>query len=196
MPHKDPKAAAAYPLAYRQARRALAAERSRKWRKAHPGAGLEMARAWRKANPEKAAASQRKWRAKNREHILESRRKWDRRTRESRREKIRAQSLKDGLKAHGLSVEQYRSTLAAQGGGCAICKATEPRMKGAKRMYVDHCHKSDIVRGLLCFRCNTLLSMASDSPTTLRAAALYLERPLDRRLVRSEGRRLLESRRR
>lgn len=38
---------------------------------------------------------------------------------------------------------------------CAICK--KPEKHFAKRLAVDHNHKSGKVRGLLCFRCNKFL---------------------------------------
>ena len=65
-----------------------------------------------------------------------------------------------------------------QGASCAICKSTEPCMKNAGRLYVDHCHETGEVRGLLCFRCNTMLGNAGDSPEVLRLAAEYLENGL------------------
>jgi len=42
-----------------------------------------------------------------------------------------------------------------QEGRCAICKRHETEF--AKRLHVDHNHKTGRVRGLLCFRCNKFL---------------------------------------
>lgn len=70
---------------------------------------------------------------------------------------------------YGLSLEDYERLLAYQGGGCAIC--------GGKRKYrlnVDHCHKSGLVRGLLCRRCNKLLRDVRDNCETLEGAIVYL----------------------
>lgn len=55
---------------------------------------------------------------------------------------------------YGITLEQYQSMLAAQGGVCAIC-ATPPSEK--RRLVVDHCHRSGLVRALLCSPCNTQL---------------------------------------
>lgn len=44
------------------------------------------------------------------------------------------------------------------------------------RLYVDHCHISNRVRGLLCRACNTMLGAARDRAETLRSGAAYLER--------------------
>ena len=73
-----------------------------------------------------------------------------------------------------ITPEQYDAMLAAQGGHCAICPATEP---GRKRKYfcVDHDHETKEIRGLLCGSCNSGLGYFKDRPTFLRAAADYLE---------------------
>lgn len=57
------------------------------------------------------------------------------------------------LKGYKMSVEEYDTMLAAQGGHCLFCTATV----GAKgrRLHVDHDHKTNRVRGLLCGKCNT-----------------------------------------
>lgn len=44
------------------------------------------------------------------------------------------------------------------------------------KLCVDHCHKTDKVRGLLCFSCNTLLGNAKDSIEILKNAIKYLEK--------------------
>lgn len=51
---------------------------------------------------------------------------------------------------YGISVQEYEQILAAQGGGCAICE----RKQGARKLHVDHCHKTGRVRGVLCHQCN------------------------------------------
>jgi hypothetical protein len=41
--------------------------------------------------------------------------------------------------------------LKKQKGRCAICKTDKP---SRNRFHVDHCHKRNKVRALLCSRCN------------------------------------------
>jgi hypothetical protein len=53
----------------------------------------------------------------------------------------------------GVTDEHYHALLDAQDGGCAICGAT-PK---TRRLHVDHDHKTGLVRGLLCQRCNRAL---------------------------------------
>lgn len=51
---------------------------------------------------------------------------------------------------------------------CDLCKRKA-------RLYVDHCHKTGMVRGLVCCACNSGLGMFRDCIDTLRAASQYLE---------------------
>ena len=72
---------------------------------------------------------------------------------------------------YGLTVEQWNEMFEAQGGGCAICGDAPT---GRNRLAVDHSHATGDVRGLLCFRCNTLLGKFRDDPSLLRRAIAYL----------------------
>jgi hypothetical protein len=58
-------------------------------------------------------------------------------------------------------------------GSCAICGTTDPWPKG--NLYIDHCHETGRVRGVLCCNCNAFLGKANDDPAILRAAVEYLE---------------------
>ncbi|MFC4501733.1 MULTISPECIES: endonuclease VII domain-containing protein [Streptomyces] len=76
------------------------------------------------------------------------------------------------LNTYGLTAEEYRKLLDFQGGRCAICQETR-----RTNLAVDHCHRTEAVRGLLCARCNSQLLArgARDRPEILRRAANYLE---------------------
>ena len=60
-----------------------------------------------------------------------------------------------------------------QGGVCEICKQMCPT---GKRLAVDHCHKTNNVRGLLCSECNTGLGKFRDNTELLLKAINYLEK--------------------
>ena len=64
-------------------------------------------------------------------------------------------------RTYGLSFAQYNALFEAQHGACAICKAKAASAR-AERLCVDHCHKSGKVRGLLCVRCNHMISRMGD----------------------------------
>src|SRR4051812_25225724 len=58
---------------------------------------------------------------------------------------------------YGISLEEYQELYTKQRGVCASCGNPETRtFQGrTKNLSVDHCHKSGVVRGLLCHDCNT-----------------------------------------
>lgn len=83
------------------------------------------------------------------------------------------------LAKFGITPDQYREMLDAQGGVCAICEQPE-RVRDArngrlKALAVDHDHETGAVRGLLCQNCNKGIGNLGDSPERLIAAAAYLE---------------------
>jgi hypothetical protein len=57
-------------------------------------------------------------------------------------------------KANRLKLDKL---LAMQGGSCAICGTTIPQGGKHPVFDMDHCHKTDYVRGLLCATCNRKL---------------------------------------
>jgi hypothetical protein len=81
---------------------------------------------------------------------------------------------------YGITKTDYLSLLEAQDSKCAICneKETSPNIwkKGeTRRLAIDHCHKTGIIRGLLCYRCNTTLGKIEDNKELLLKMVNYLE---------------------
>jgi len=86
---------------------------------------------------------------------------------------------------YGISIAAYELLIKAQGATCAICgKAATNKYK---RLHVDHNHTTGEIRGLLCHGCNVAIGMVKENPTTLRAAADYLESFAGRRAILSIG---------
>lgn len=85
------------------------------------------------------------------------------------------------MRKYGLTPEQYEDMYVAQGGVCATCKQPETSVHHhtltPKALAVDHCHATGVVRGLLCWSCNSTLGRVKDSPDLLRELAAYLEKP-------------------
>lgn len=71
---------------------------------------------------------------------------------------------------YGISLAQYNKVLKYQGGACAICRSPP----GRTRLSVDHCHRTGLLRGLLCHRCNRAIGHFQDSAEKLERAAHYL----------------------
>jgi hypothetical protein len=92
---------------------------------------------------------------------------------------IRAKNRRpDILKKFGLDEQKYLSILESQNGLCAICGKLEETLSASgnkvKHLAVDHDHKTQVVRGLLCARCNKMLGLAKDSPYIFAEASIYL----------------------
>lgn len=84
-------------------------------------------------------------------------------------------------KRYGITLEQFESILAAQGGVCAVCK------QGDKVFCLDHNHKTLEVRGILCLNCNLrVIGGARDQDWKLVNAAEYVT-SYPARLVHPEG---------
>lgn len=96
----------------------------------------EYMRVWREENREKHNAQARASHARNKHKHVEKNK--DR----------RLQTL------FGITMLDKSSMVDAQGGCCLICKE---QFTSARATHVDHCHKTGIVRGILCHRCNTKL---------------------------------------
>lgn len=79
----------------------------------------------------------------------------------------------DYKRKYGLSYAEYGHLLSTQNGACAICNT---RFEDAQRgvLFVDHCHKTGKVRGLLCQNCNTAIGLLQDNPLFCTKAAKYL----------------------
>ena len=89
------------------------------------------------------------------------------------REAYRTAGRKHNLKKHyGMSLEDYDKKYRDQRGRCAIC----PRPTRKRGLVVDHCHRTNVVRALLCNRCNTGLGAFDDDPKLLCRALNYLRK--------------------
>lgn len=106
-------------------------------------------KAWATRNHESFTAYAREWRAGNRDKSAAA----------ARRYRLR--------KKYGLTEAQLASMCAAQDGKCTLCRKK-------KRLVVDHCHRTGVVRGLLCGSCNTGLGSLCDDVGVLERAIAYL----------------------
>lgn len=88
-----------------------------------------------------------------------------------RPQSYRQQERKSRLKRkYNFSQESFDHLAALQGNACAICR--DPKHK----LVVDHCHTNNLVRGLLCSKCNAAIGLLKDSPELLQSAIDYLKK--------------------
>ncbi len=80
------------------------------------------------------------------------------------------------MRNFGLSKRDYRKISDSQDNVCAICGNPETAMnlKTKRVLAVDHCHRTNIVRGLLCSKCNMGLGAFDDDLDVMASAISYL----------------------
>jgi hypothetical protein len=77
-------------------------------------------------------------------------------------------------KKRGLTWEQYMLAVKEQDGLCAICGKPNTMKGKDRRLTIDHDHKTEQFRGLICQPCNFGLGGFRDNPESLLAAVRYL----------------------
>ena len=106
------------------------------------------------------------WYKKNKNHAKKVSKVW----RDNNPNKVTNSLLK---RRYGLTLLEKAKMLAEQENLCAICKTS---LLNSKIVRIDHCHKTQKVRGILCNHCNVLLGQARDSVDILKSAQNYLEK--------------------
>lgn len=75
---------------------------------------------------------------------------------------------------YGITLDQFREMSTAQNDECLICSKHKSLNKNSK-LFVDHCHATQKVRGLLCDSCNRGLGAFKDNPLLLLKAMEYIK---------------------
>lgn len=88
--------------------------------------------------------------------------------------KLRARGRERSIKNKGYAVAAYNKLFDDQGGRCAICGIHSSEAYNG--LHIDHDHKTQELRGLLCHKCNTGLGLFQDSIELLDIAKIYLSR--------------------
>ena len=66
-----------------------------------------------------------------------------------------------------MTVNEYQEVHDSQSGKCAICGLSD-------KLFVDHCHNTGAIRGILCNKCNSGMGFLNDDPNLLKKAYEYL----------------------
>lgn len=74
---------------------------------------------------------------------------------------------------YGLTINQYNNMLRKQDYKCAICGAKQNKGYTKDNLCIDHDHKTGVVRGILCDKCNMAMGVF-DELEKLNKAILYL----------------------
>ena len=77
-------------------------------------------------------------------------------------------------RTYGITQEDYDTLLSKQEYKCFSCNNTSGNSK-TNKLFVDHCHKTGKVRGLLCHGCNLAIGSVGDNIETLKNLIQYLE---------------------
>jgi hypothetical protein len=169
----------------------------KQWKKEHPTYSKE----WYLKHREESIKRNKKWRLENKEYFIESQKKyreehkkeikllkseWYLKNKEKsmKRNKIWTKLNPDkrrntALKSlFGITLEEYNKMFKSQNGVCAICGKSETeidkRINKKRNLSVDHNHKTNKVRGLLCGKCNKMLGLSNDNKQILINAIKYL----------------------
>lgn len=139
---------------------------SRAWKRKHPKQNSAHSRKWNKANPEKVLA----WRTKNAQKLKERLRM----DKQKHPGKWKLKNLQKRLrKEYDFSLAEYQSMVSSQSNRCAMCKQKPGE---GQRLDIDHNHKTNKVRGLLCSLCNRTVSYVENHANRLKLARKYLEK--------------------
>ena len=74
---------------------------------------------------------------------------------------------------YGISLQERDQLSVDQDHRCKICLTPESKVSRSV-LFVDHCHTSGEVRGLLCDGCNKAIGHLKDNPTAIKAALAYI----------------------
>jgi hypothetical protein len=106
-----------------------------------------------------AAEYNKQWQAKNPERVKEIWKQAEKKSRNLHRRKATR---------YGLTVPELDLLFEKSSGKCMICE------RQAENLFVDHCHATGKVRGILCLHCNTALGNFNDNIDILKKAMEYL----------------------
>jgi len=91
-------------------------------------------------------------------------------------------SLLKVCNARRITLEQYQELVKSQDNKCAICLQEETCIDGRskdkrpRRLSIDHCHKTNSVRGLLCQGCNVAIGRFKDDTELMERAINYVKK--------------------
>lgn len=104
---------------------------------------------------------------------------WARKWKDARTRNPDVEYERNLQRSFGISLDEYLQKFKKQNGVCAICEEPETTtgLGGtSRRLAVDHCHKTEGIRELLCSRCNKVLGSVNDNVKLLEKMIAYLKK--------------------
>lgn len=132
-----------------------------------------------RAQPEQYREKGRKYYWADPEKHRKRHREYSRKARRENPAKFRNADLR---RHYGMGGDDYKRLLTKQHKRCAICQKPEAQNRFG-HLYVDHDHKTNKVRGLLCNNCNRWLSGFGDELKGIMRVVRYLRRPPARGVI-------------
>lgn len=100
---------------------------------------------------------------------------WRTKLKENHPQKYRDYNRNNNLKrSRGITLDKYNIMLKEQNEKCAICKSSTNG--NWDNFFVDHDHKTNKNRGLLCSRCNFALGYIEEDLERIERAKIYLRK--------------------
>jgi len=96
---------------------------------------------------------------------------WSQENKERRKEITLKKDLKRNF---DLSLEDYYKMRKEHNNQCAVCKVS--KSKSGRRLAVDHCHNTKLIRGLLCNECNTALGLLGENVERMYKLIEYISK--------------------
>jgi uncharacterized Zn finger protein (UPF0148 family) len=126
-------------------------------------------RSWYEKNKERVKADSKGYYQKTRKRRIKLAKKWREENIEQHRRNARKFKLKN---KYGITLEQFDQMMEEQKGLCFLCQKPSPN---GRRLSIDHCHKENRVRKLLCEFCNRALGFIERDPAWVTRAIEYLK---------------------
>ncbi len=156
--------------------------RTKKWKKNNPKKVLKIARRWRAANIDKVRAyslksyyknidkNRKRFREKSRKYRIENADIINARVRKHYKENPEIYANRKRKFKYGVPFGWFEAKLKSQKNKCAICG------RKMQKPFVDHNHRTNTVRDLLCQCCNAALGQVYEDIRILKKMVVYLNR--------------------
>lgn len=146
---------------------------------------------WRMDNLERTKLNNKTWREKNADVLKQKKKEYYERTKDEnnarrrqdrtdnpdkyKNKDIRGKSTRQNRLKNGFTDALLAQRFVEQEYCCALCLVSFSELPSHK-VHADHCHKTGIARGILCWHCNAALGQFKDNLPAVERAVEYLKK--------------------